>query len=59
MCDRFIDLNGEIVHLTENQSRNIVDVINEFTSKALRTLCLACKDIENGYEKNSLIVATH
>ncbi|XP_055809063.1 putative calcium-transporting ATPase 11, plasma membrane-type [Solanum dulcamara] len=54
MCDRFIDLNGEIVHLTENRTRNIMDVINEFTSEALRTLCLAYKDIEDGYEKDSI-----
>lgn len=47
MCDRFIDLNGEIVHLTENQTRNIMDVINEFTSEALRTLCLAYKDTDD------------
>ncbi|XP_060177443.1 putative calcium-transporting ATPase 11, plasma membrane-type [Lycium barbarum] len=53
-CDRFIDLNGEIVHLTENRTRNTMDVINEFTSEALRTLCLAYKDIEDGYEKNSI-----
>ncbi|CAN4109148.1 unnamed protein product [Withania somnifera] len=54
MCDRFIDLHGEIVHLTENQTRNIIDVINEFTSEALRTLCLAYKDVEDGYEKDSI-----
>ncbi|KAH0721313.1 hypothetical protein KY290_006749 [Solanum tuberosum] len=54
MCDRFIDLNGEIVHLTENRTRNIMDVINEFTGEALRTLCLAYKDIEDGYENDSI-----
>ncbi|KAK4346014.1 hypothetical protein RND71_036190 [Anisodus tanguticus] len=54
MCDMFIDLNSEIVHLTDNRTRNIMDVINEFTGEALRTLCLAYKDIEDGYEKNSI-----
>ncbi|KAF3635625.1 putative calcium-transporting ATPase 4, plasma membrane-type [Capsicum annuum] len=54
MCDRFIDLNGEIVHLTKYRTRYIMDVINEFTSEALRTLCLAYKDIEDGDEKDNI-----
>ncbi|XP_075109875.1 putative calcium-transporting ATPase 11, plasma membrane-type isoform X2 [Nicotiana tabacum] len=52
MCDSLIDLNGEIVPLTENRIRNIMDVISEFAGEALRTLCVAFKDFEDGCEEN-------
>lgn len=49
MCDRFIDCNGEIADMSEEQATNITNVINEFASEALRTLCLAFKDVGDGY----------
>ncbi|KAF7819054.1 putative calcium-transporting ATPase 11, plasma membrane-type [Senna tora] len=59
MCDKIIDANGETVDLPEELAKNVSDVINSFASEALRTLCLAVKDInenegetgipENGY----------
>jgi Ca2+-transporting ATPase len=45
MCDKFIDCNGEVVDLPEDRASNVSDVINSFASEALRTLCLAVKDI--------------
>ncbi|CAL0317082.1 unnamed protein product [Lupinus luteus] len=45
MCDKIIDCNGNAVDLPEEQAKNVSDVINEFASEALRTLCLAVKDI--------------
>ncbi|KAK7336525.1 hypothetical protein VNO77_17068 [Canavalia gladiata] len=45
MCDKIIDCNGEVVDLPEDRASNVSDVINGFASEALRTLCLAVKDL--------------
>ncbi|XP_061353874.1 putative calcium-transporting ATPase 11, plasma membrane-type [Gastrolobium bilobum] len=45
ICDKIIDSNGTAVDLPEEQAKNVSDVINGFASEALRTLCLAVKDI--------------
>ncbi|KAL2501773.1 putative calcium-transporting ATPase 11 [Forsythia ovata] len=55
MCDKTIDSNGETFHLSEEHVGNIMNVINAFASEALRTLCLAFKDIEDGFQENSSI----
>lgn len=47
MCSKFVDSNGETIVLSEQEARNINDVINSFASEALRTLCLAFKDIDD------------
>lgn len=54
MCDRFVDSNGEIVDLSEEQATNISNVITKFAREALRTLCLAFKDVGDGYQGNSI-----
>ncbi|MCL7043564.1 hypothetical protein MKW94_012400 [Papaver nudicaule] len=46
MCSKIIDDNGEIVALSETQSRKVTDIIDSFSNEALRTLCLAFKDME-------------
>ncbi|XP_041997818.1 putative calcium-transporting ATPase 11, plasma membrane-type [Salvia splendens] len=48
MCDKSINAEGEVVPLGEAQERNVLDVINGFANEALRTLCLAFKDINDG-----------
>ncbi|KAL2535031.1 putative calcium-transporting ATPase 11 [Abeliophyllum distichum] len=53
-CDRAIDANGKPFHLSDEHTRNIMNVINGFASEALRTLCLAFKDIDDDFEKNSV-----
>ncbi|XP_022882852.1 putative calcium-transporting ATPase 11, plasma membrane-type isoform X1 [Olea europaea var. sylvestris] len=55
MCDKTIDSNGEAFHLSEEHVGNIMNVINAFAGEALRTLCLAFKDIEDGFQENSSI----
>lgn len=47
MCDKIVGKDGESVSLTDEQRKNIVNVIDDFACKALRTLCLAFKDMEN------------
>ncbi|CAH9062644.1 unnamed protein product [Cuscuta europaea] len=54
-CDRVVDGNGEVVSLSEEQVGNITCVINEFASEALRTICLAFKDIEEDSPQSSNI----
>ncbi|KAK7285638.1 hypothetical protein RJT34_20415 [Clitoria ternatea] len=45
MCDKFIDRNGEVVDLPREQADHVSDVINGFACEALRTLCLAVKEV--------------
>ncbi|KAK4412924.1 Calcium-transporting ATPase 4, plasma membrane-type [Sesamum alatum] len=54
MCDRVINANGESVPLSEEQVSNVMDVINGFACEALRTLCLAFKDMDDGSHENSI-----
>ncbi|XP_065856779.1 calcium-transporting ATPase 4, plasma membrane-type-like [Euphorbia lathyris] len=54
MCDKVVDDAGNHVHLSEEQVRNLSDVINGFASEALRTLCLAYKDLDDNSEGNSI-----
>jgi Ca2+-transporting ATPase len=52
-CDKFIDLNGEVVSLNEASINHLNDTIERFASEALRTLCLAYMEIENEYSAES------
>ncbi|BFG38037.1 hypothetical protein CerSpe_243110 [Prunus speciosa] len=54
MCNKFIDFNGESVILSREQVKNITDVINSFASEALRTLCLAFKNIDDSSIENDI-----
>ncbi|KAM0948760.1 putative P-type Ca(2+) transporter [Dioscorea sansibarensis] len=46
MCDKIIGSDGNIVSLSEEQKKNVMDAINNFACEALRTLCLAFKDMD-------------
>ncbi|XP_022745023.1 putative calcium-transporting ATPase 11, plasma membrane-type [Durio zibethinus] len=54
MCDKVVDYSGELVILSEERVRNIMDVINGFASEALRTLCLAVRDVDETCRENSI-----
>ncbi|CAI9754808.1 unnamed protein product [Fraxinus pennsylvanica] len=54
MCDKMIGVDGEPLHLSEEQVRNTMDVINEFAGEALRTLSLAFKDMDDGFQENRI-----
>lgn len=47
MCDKVVNTDGEALPLSEEQRNKISDVINGFACEALRTLCVAFKDIES------------
>ncbi|XP_010921867.1 probable calcium-transporting ATPase 8, plasma membrane-type [Elaeis guineensis] len=49
MCDKIIDSDGNTVSLSDEQKRNIAGVINTFACEALRTLCLAFKDMDGDH----------
>lgn len=46
MCDSFMDSNGQVATLDINKRSELESVIDLFAKEALRTLCLAFKDIE-------------
>ncbi|KAJ6944552.1 calcium-transporting ATPase 4 [Populus alba x Populus x berolinensis] len=54
MCDKMLTADGKAVPLSEKQRQKITDVINGFACEALRTLCLAFKDMENNSGANSM-----
>ncbi|KAL1555349.1 Alpha carbonic anhydrase 4 [Salvia divinorum] len=54
MCSRVINADGEVVELSEEQVSSMSDIINGFADEALRTLCLAFKDIDDGSLEDSI-----
>ncbi|EEF38611.1 calcium-transporting ATPase 4, plasma membrane-type [Ricinus communis] len=54
MCDKLVGKDGETITLSEVQRNKITDFINDFACQALRTLCLAYKDIENLSNKDAI-----
>ncbi|XVE55764.1 hypothetical protein DITRI_Ditri03aG0183900 [Diplodiscus trichospermus] len=44
-CDKVIDLNGDVVPLDEPTTNYLKNIIEQFASEALRTLCLAYMDM--------------
>ncbi|RDX68388.1 putative calcium-transporting ATPase 11, plasma membrane-type, partial [Mucuna pruriens] len=54
MCDKVVNAEGKVVHLNEQQRNRMTQVINGFACEALRTLCIAFKDIEGCYEGDSI-----
>ncbi|KAK7278934.1 hypothetical protein RJT34_23973 [Clitoria ternatea] len=45
LCNKIIDPNGSAIDLSDEQANIVSDIINGFASEALRTLCLAVKDV--------------
>ncbi|XP_054824199.1 calcium-transporting ATPase 2, plasma membrane-type-like [Prosopis cineraria] len=48
-CDKVINSKGEAVPLDEESRNHLKVTINQFASEALRTLCIAYMDLENGF----------
>ncbi|KAK4776946.1 hypothetical protein SAY86_005634 [Trapa natans] len=44
-CENFIDSNGQVASLDEVSTNHLKTTIDQFASEALRTLCLAYKDL--------------
>ncbi|KAI5684450.1 hypothetical protein M9H77_05678 [Catharanthus roseus] len=54
-CDKAINSNGEIVPLDGASTDYLKTTIDQFASEALRTLCLAYMELENGFSPNDAI----
>ena len=54
MCDKIVNADGEAIPLSEEQRKNITDIINSYACEALRTLCLAFKDIKDTSNADSI-----
>ncbi|XP_028772746.1 calcium-transporting ATPase 2, plasma membrane-type-like isoform X2 [Neltuma alba] len=48
-CDKVINSNGEVVPLDAEKSDYLKETIHSFACEALRTLCLAYVELENGF----------
>ncbi|KAL8167825.1 hypothetical protein V2J09_009324 [Rumex salicifolius] len=48
ICDKVLDNTGNSVHLTKEHKQYVTQVIDTYASEALRTLCLAYKNMDNG-----------
>lgn len=47
LCDKVMDEEGTCVPLSEDQRSTLTNVINIFACEALRTLCIAFKDLDD------------
>ncbi|XP_057957621.1 calcium-transporting ATPase 2, plasma membrane-type [Malania oleifera] len=54
-CNKVINANGEVVLLDEASTDYLKVTIDQFASEALRTLCLAYMELENGFSADSPI----
>lgn len=54
LCNRMIDDKGNSVDLSEEHMKTVTNVINGFANGALRTLCLAFRDMDEGCDDNSI-----
>ncbi|XP_010417052.1 PREDICTED: putative calcium-transporting ATPase 7, plasma membrane-type [Camelina sativa] len=57
-CDKVINSSGEVVPLDDESIKYLNVTINDFANEALRTLCLAYMDIENGFSPDEGIPAS-
>ncbi|KAL6893794.1 hypothetical protein ACP4OV_007892 [Aristida adscensionis] len=48
-CDKFIDARGSIVALDKTTMKKCNNIIESFSSEALRTLCLAYQEIDDDF----------
>lgn len=53
-CDAVLNGEGNRVPLSETQKQNVLDIINSFASKALRTLCISFKDLDEISEEQTI-----
>jgi Ca2+-transporting ATPase len=54
-CDKFIDARGSIVALDNTTTNKLNDIIETFSKEALRTLCLAYKEIDGSFSMDEQI----
>ncbi|XVF59278.1 hypothetical protein PTKIN_Ptkin07bG0262600 [Pterospermum kingtungense] len=57
-CDKVINSSGKIVPLDEEAISHLNATINQFANEALRTLCLAYMELENGFSPDNTIPAS-
>ena len=48
-CDKFIDARGTIVALDKTATKKLSDIIETFSKEALRTLCLAYREMDDSF----------
>ncbi|XXG41341.1 hypothetical protein AAC387_Pa01g1822 [Persea americana] len=56
MCNKIIDSKGGVLPLSEMQREQVRDVINGFADEALRTLCLAFRDMDGSFSGDNIPV---
>ncbi|KAK6151151.1 hypothetical protein DH2020_016083 [Rehmannia glutinosa] len=54
-CDKVINSDGEVVPLDEASISHLNTTIDQFANEALRTLCLAYTELENGFSVDDAI----
>ncbi|GLT92874.1 hypothetical protein SLE2022_106860 [Rubroshorea leprosula] len=54
MCHNIMNADGKVVALSDDQRHSISGVINDLADQALRTLCLAFKDVQNVSTSDSI-----
>ena len=57
-CDKVINSDGDVVSIDSESSNYLTSTINQFAGEALRTLCLAYLELEDGFSDQDPIPAT-
>ncbi|CAA2956056.1 calcium-transporting ATPase 2, plasma membrane-type [Olea europaea subsp. europaea] len=57
-CEKVVNSDGEVVPLDKQSINHLNATIDQFASEALRTLCLAYMELENGFSENDAIPAS-
>ncbi|CAM6092805.1 unnamed protein product [Calypogeia fissa] len=54
MCRSVVDVDGNVVDMTDEKREELNSVIGEFADNALRTLCLAYVDVQEHYHEHEI-----
>lgn len=54
-CDKFIDARGSIVYLDKTTTKKLNSITETFSKEALRTLCLAYRELEDDFSLDEQI----
>lgn len=46
-CTKYLDTDGTVKELDNTKRNELLETIEEYAKKALRTICLACKDLKD------------
>ncbi|XP_068658619.1 putative calcium-transporting ATPase 11, plasma membrane-type [Aristolochia californica] len=53
MCDKIVDRNAKVISLSDKERKRVMDVIDRFANAALRTICIAFRNMDQSFDGDS------